>query len=279
MEVNFCTMREKLQDISVVLFDLDGTLIDTKGADREACYQVSRYLEIQGIKKNLAREITDKFYDYIRARPQDPVKNRWDVDTWRTMIWAEALGPKHKRYASNCYSIWKEDRLEYMSLTDEVQNMLVELRNRYKLGLITNGPSKAQWEKINRIEGQKYFDIIVVSDDWDVEKPDPAIFEIAFRNLDVSAKECMMVGDKLSTDVLGGIRVGIGATVWCSTKDPWDTPEPKPDFVVSDVSEVMELLPKVRRKSLRSSRANLPFPLSTDSAKFGSSSPLLGWRS
>lgn len=46
MEVNFCTMREKLQDISVVLFDLDGTLIDTKGADREACYQMAAQIRL-----------------------------------------------------------------------------------------------------------------------------------------------------------------------------------------------------------------------------------------
>lgn len=235
-------------------------------------------MEDQDVKKPVAREITDKFYDYIRARPQDPVKSRWDVDAWRTMLWTEALGPKLKRHATACYQLWKEERLEYMGLTDDIEAMLIELRNRYKLGLITNGPSTAQWEKVRHIEGKKYFDIIVVSEDWGVEKPDPAIFDIVFKRLDVSAQECIMVGDRLSTDIEGGIRAGVAATVWCGAKDPWEVPNPKPDLIVSDVVDLLDLLPKVRRRRSLGLPRNSLFGLPEDSAKYATSSPLLGWR-
>lgn len=54
--------------------------------------------------------------------------------------------------------------------------MLLQLRKIYKLGLLTNGDSDAQWEKINQIGLEEYFDAVLVSGDVCLEKPNPKIF-------------------------------------------------------------------------------------------------------
>lgn len=74
-------------------------------------------------------------------------------------------------------------------------------REDYLLGLITNGPSRAQWQKIERLDLRKYFDCVLVSGDLPWEKPDQNIFLEACKLLGVEARTCIMVGDKLETDI------------------------------------------------------------------------------
>jgi N-acylneuraminate-9-phosphatase len=75
------------------------------------------------------------------------------------------------------------------------------LKQKYLLAIITNGPSAAQWEKIQKIDLNKYFDCVLVSDDLPWSKPDPNIFYAACHYLGVQPQQCMMIGDKLETDI------------------------------------------------------------------------------
>lgn len=90
-----------------------------------------------------------------------------------------------------------------MVLAPSTISMLRQLRKKCLLGLITNGPSNAQWEKIRKLSLEQYFDVILVSADLPWEKPEPEIFQKACHFLNVRPKECIMVGDKLETDILG----------------------------------------------------------------------------
>lgn len=74
-------------------------------------------------------------------------------------------------------------------------------REDYLLGLITNGPSRAQWQKIEKLKLRKYFDCVLVSGDLPWEKPDQHIFLEACKLLSVEPRMCIMVGDKLETDI------------------------------------------------------------------------------
>lgn len=79
--------------------------------------------------------------------------------------------------------------------------MLLTLRSFYILGLITNGPTNAQWEKIQELNLNGYFDCILVSADLPWEKPDERIFHTACKYLGVEPHRTIMVGDKLETDI------------------------------------------------------------------------------
>lgn len=70
-----------------------------------------------------------------------------------------------------------------------------------------------------------------------------------------------MVGDKLETDILGGIRANLGGTVWIPL--PTDDPNCRaydPDYIVSNVTDILNLLPErnevpgFRSKGLLSNR-------------------------
>lgn len=236
----------KFQNVTTILFDLDNTLINTKGADRLACEQVSQYLQTYDIRRSKAQEAVTKFYNYVRETPQDPNNESADVDEWRLMLWKQSLGPGLSAKAPTAYAIWKEARARHLKLAPELENLLLELRKHYKLGIITNGPSDCQWEKIRRLNATSFFDAIVVSGDVKHAKPGTAIFEEAFRRLDSSSLECVMVGDRLDTDIKGAVRANCAATVWISPDGDMPTEEgcPKPDFRISDLREIVDLLPE-----------------------------------
>ncbi|KAH9636642.1 hypothetical protein HF086_003460 [Spodoptera exigua] len=115
-------------------------------------------------------------------------------------------------------------------------------REDYLLGLITNGPSRAQWQKIERLGLRKYFDCLLVSGDLPWEKPDQHIFLEACKMLNVEPRMCIMVGDKLETDIKGGKEAELGGTVWIPLQKDMEASD-LPDFTIDKVTELPEVLP------------------------------------
>lgn len=148
-------------------------------------------------------------------------------------------------FSDSIYLQWLELRYHYLALSPDIKSLLVKLRQHYLLGLITNGPSCAQWEKVERLDLQNYFDVILVSGDLPWEKPNCKIFHKACNYLGVEPSKCVMVGDSLQTDILGGIQAKLGYTIWvplndnCCLKDK----DPCPDFTLDSVNDLVNLLP------------------------------------
>jgi putative hydrolase of the HAD superfamily len=87
---------------------------------------------------------------------------------------------------------------------------------QYRLGLITNGPSWTQQAKITQLQLERWFDVMVVSEEVGVEKPNPEIFQVALQRLNVNVGECVMIGDNPSADMRGAEAVGMRG-IWINT--------------------------------------------------------------
>lgn len=87
-------------------------------------------------------------------------------------------------HTDEVYKEWLLLRYNYVKVSSEVKSFLSELRAKYRLAIISNGTSDAQWEKIRECGLKSYFDVIVISGDTPWKKPDPRIF------LKVSTFEC-----------------------------------------------------------------------------------------
>lgn len=158
----------------------------------------------------MANEITATFLHNFRRCPDNA-----DVplDVWRQHLWNEALSHKYNYIAPELYNKWLELRYKYLELKPDIIALLARLRRTFNLAIITNGPTNAQWEKINRLQLNKYFDCILVSGDLPWEKPDPQIFYACCNHLGVKPSECVMIGDKLETDIQVGYTVQINRLV------------------------------------------------------------------
>jgi len=120
--------------------------------------------------------------------------------------------------------------------------VLEELRGRYRLALVTNTLSDMTAEDIRgmlRVAGvPDVFDVIVVSSEMGVSKPEPGIFEMALEGVG----EAVMVGNTVSTDVFGGNRVGMRTVLVQPGEEyrrsEWETP----DHTVGSLKDLLKIV-------------------------------------
>ena len=131
-------------------------------------------------------------------------------------------------------------RYKFLEASPEIRSLLKQLRNDYYVCLITNGTSRSQWEKVNKLNLKGFFDLILVSGDWPWEKPNERIFEKACSYFNLNANECCMIGDNIETDIRGGIRANLGLTIWI----PFAPVTPvviRPDITIGNVLEIKSI--------------------------------------
>ena len=86
-----------------------------------------------------------------------------------------------------------------------------ELKDRYQLHIITNGFEEVQDIKLKHSGLSNYFINIITSEAAGVKKPDPKIFQYAFKNTGALAKNSIMIGDDINTDIKGALSVNMKA--------------------------------------------------------------------
>lgn len=113
---------------------------------------------------------------------------------------------------------------------------------RRAVGLVTNGPTEVQREKIALLGLADLVDFSVVSGELGVWKPDPAIFRAALRLGGVEAEDAVFVGDSVEHDIAGAQAAGI-RSIWMDRgSSGWNPALPPPDRTVVTLREVPPLL-------------------------------------
>jgi len=195
------------------------------------------------VPRQIADNVTETFLARYRFEMRFPNKILPTLEKWRLQLWSQTLGEKYAGHADIIYKKWKEIRNRCLIVPESTLNFLRKLRKRYSLALITNGHSGAQWEKINDQKLENYFDAVAVSGDLEWEKPAPEIFYKVCKNLGVEPYECLMIGDRLETDILGGFQAQFGIVVWLPLPHHnLNSPSPTPDFVIHDIFKLLKLL-------------------------------------
>ncbi|XP_039995394.1 N-acylneuraminate-9-phosphatase isoform X2 [Xiphias gladius] len=234
--------------VKAILFDLDNTLIETSRAGGVAIRKTSELLRTTlGLDDSAISSICDKFKEKLFHETFDPAAGR-SIDDVRVGHWEEsiqeALGRGATRpLAAQCYSLWKNSRLEALSLSPQISGLLKRLRSRYKLLLLSNGEAQTQREKVEAVGCEEFFDAIVIGGEHAEQKPFLSIFTLCFNMLGVGAQDCVMVGDSMDTDIRGGFNAGVRATVWISSAGG-AVPDGsvKPDYTIPTVLDLPHIL-------------------------------------
>ncbi|WMY74963.1 pyrimidine 5'-nucleotidase [Buttiauxella selenatireducens] len=121
-------------------------------------------------------------------------------------------------------------------------SLLNALKDKVKIGIITNGFTALQQIRLERTGLRDYFDLLVISEQVGVAKPDRKIFDFTFEEMGNPPRErVLMVGDTAESDILGGINAGI-ATCWLNAHGR-NLPEGiTPTWEVTSLSELERLL-------------------------------------
>lgn len=162
-------------------------------------------------------------------------------DLGDTLIVEEAVGGRH---------LWKV-KLQKIPYVDEV---LRELKQHYKLGIITNTVASRERHvrmALRRIGLEQYFDVILTSVDAGYDKPDEKIFLKALNALNVQSEEAVMVGNRVSTDVVGANRIGMKTILFkWNERYPEEagSPSEQPTHTISSLKELPRVLSKFEKE-------------------------------
>lgn len=229
-----------------LLFDFDNTLVTTTKSDMKALEKVKERLYKDFTQENV-EIIAIKYVELFAKGSIDP-EGKIDPHCWRTRLWRQAIECASKNddnpKAKDIYNLWRSARLEGITLDKEIEDLLRDLRQNYKLAIVTNSDPIIQREKLQSCGITKYFDAIVISGEEPHSKPHPSIFLKACNDIDVLPGECIMIGDNPNHDILGGINAGLLATVWVKKESQQELTlsDPRPDFIVDTVLELPRIL-------------------------------------
>lgn len=109
-----------------------------------------------------------------------------------------------------------------------VPALLQRLKSKYRLGVIANQPAECR-ASLRRRGLLPLFDLVGISEELKLYKPNPELYEWAASQVDAQADECVMVGDRIDNDVHPAQQIGMKTihVVWPSfTEKNWEPDEP-----------------------------------------------------
>jgi phosphoserine phosphatase len=220
--------------LKAIFFDLDDTLLVTDASYREAvaasCAEAARRCaaihaeRLQEMYLQVGRELWLSF---------DLPRMQESAVEIRRKIWAEALrrvGVEDEPLADFLGLHHAEERRAGYRLFPGALEVLKQLHGRCHLGIITNGLTEIQKEKIDRLGIEPYFDTLLISQEVGIAKPDAGIFQLALERVPCEPWEAVMVGDSLARDIAGARGAGMHS-LWVRLGRPrelWPDPSPPP---------------------------------------------------
>ncbi len=211
--------------IDTVLFDFDGTVMDTTSVIVDSWQHTFNTYEgkdrpIEEIVKTFGEPL---HYTMQRILPQ--VDTEQAIETYR--------------------SFHRDNFGERISVFDGMKELLVELKRRkYKTGLVTSRLAGTTWEGLRKYDLAAYFDAVVSCDDTDKHKPDPTPVNIALQRLDAKAENSIMLGDTMF-DILCARNAGVLSVLvgWAVALSPEEIHGPNgPDFVIQRAEDLLTLI-------------------------------------
>ena len=243
--------------IDTVLFDMGGTLEDIHVDDE------SRHASIQGVLDILRAHGIDPDKDFETAASainagwerygayRDPRQRELKPEEiWGSFVLTDfGLDEESVRsYAEKLAHMWEVTHY-HRALRPHVREMLEGLKDLgMKLGVISNTASLYQVFDILKEYGiRDYFQDVTLSSVTGYRKPNPNIFMVSLHQVQSDPAHCAYVGDTISRDVIGPIRMGFGATFHIDSyltrlKDTHVSPDVKATYNIQDIYEVYTIL-------------------------------------
>ena len=224
-----------------IVFDIDDTLY---------CRQdmlVKAAETVLGVKIPDWREFIRIFYeksDINMAQLESGEVTTRDTNGWRYNETFRILGlpykPQDGVLAADAYL----ELQSHMFISDGLASLLDKLASdpEIKLAILTAGESKHQWNKVDMLGLDRWFDrsLILVTGDTPYTKPDVELLRMMEKRLDLSPSDLWMIGDNYDKDIAGAIKAG-WHSLWLNRRG---LPEPQalPDISVLTDDEFVSAL-------------------------------------
>jgi HAD superfamily hydrolase (TIGR01509 family) len=211
--------------LKAILFDLDGTLRDTRVAIYEALEQVFKTLELPSPTQ---AELAPYVHHHSAVHEQF------------------APGVARKAFG-RAYGAHLDKQLPSVQLYEHAEQLLQQLHDAgYKVGIVTAAPYAR--EETARYNIGNYIDTFVTASDVVKPKPDPESVNLALKRLNVAPVRAVMIGD-MAADIQAGHAAGLAAVVGITHgfSDKESLVAAGADHVIGSLDELLAVLQKVEQ--------------------------------
>lgn len=260
--------------ITTIFFDLDDTLM-VEMASEEAAFGVACAaagvrcgVDAQGLyqavaahaqalwEKSGAREFGDRigfaWWEGMWSSFEGCAPELEGLRAWRPTYHHEAwrlglaeMGVDDAALADELSDLYKRERMQRHVNFDEAEVVLKDLRQDFRLAMLTNGAEDVQQKKVDGSGLAGYFEQILITGAIGVGKPDTRPFAVLFARMGVTAAETAMVGNSLSSDVQGALNSGALA-VWLNRDGSWAEEGIGPEVEIQNLTQLRGALESLR---------------------------------
>lgn len=226
----------------LVLFDLDGTLVDKEFRNRSlarARYEhVSRLAGATAARRWAELSGVDEGFNVDERGPLSKAPRREDLTVAATAIWLEGLDWfQAKELAAQAYEA--ADRMQSRryrpELIEGTEKTLRSLKGAgLMLGIATNGSGRTAREIMRAVGVEELFDLYIGADEVAEGKPAPDMIITACERLGVSPVDAVYVGDE-TVDALAGEAAGVRGTILVN---PGRDAVRHPSLVLNSVADI-----------------------------------------
>ena len=244
--------------IKLVGFDLDDCLFDSTGLSERARIKgieamIALGLQIQREKaikmiQEIVREYgsnSSRHYNYFIRR-----LNQMDED-----VEYISYNDRYKMVAAAVMA-YHEEKINSIKLYDDVEDCLLKLKKLViQTAIITDGIPIKQYEKILRLKIDTLIDLVVISDEIGIKKPNPELYNYCLKKFGVNGPETIYVGDRIDKDIIPANLNGI-FSVYLHRGGKYDTYKPDlklqeelmPNYEITDLNEIFPIINELNQK-------------------------------
>ena len=106
--------------------------------------------------------------------------------------------------------------------------------------IVTNGITAVQKKRFAKSPLKDLAAAVVISEEIGVAKPDPEMFRIALRPFEIAPEDALMIGDRLSGDILGANNAGLDAC-WYNPAGLPLTGGVHAEYIISDIRDCVKI--------------------------------------
>lgn len=218
-----------------LLFDADGTLFDYEQAEGSALRRVFQSIGMTFEPSYLAayQSINQALWCAVERgelSPKTVKERRFEMlfEAIRVQYSASKFGDEYLEALADCSEL-----LEYAA------EVVLALKERYQLAILTNGLQRVQRKRLARSAISEHIAETIISEEVGFSKPAKEYFDVALKKIgSPPAHELLMIGDGWNSDIIGASQYGLDACWY----NPKRLPRPSDCRVVREIASLHELV-------------------------------------
>lgn len=242
--------------IKLVGFDLDDCLFDSTGLSQRARIKGIDAMLSLGLK--IERQKALILIQEIVAEYGSNSSKHYDYFIRRLNLYENyAISfNKQVRYITAAVMAYHGQKIKHIQLYDDVLKSLEKLKkSSIKTAIITDGIPIKQYEKILRLGIDDLIDLVVISDEIGIRKPNPELFSYCLKKFKVKGHETIYVGDNIYKDIIPAnfnkihsVYIHRGGKYDTNVTGETISEENKPDHEISGLDELFSIINNINKK-------------------------------